>query len=132
MAMAGNYLLMMFYTSVAGWMIQYFLSLASGKFEGMSSEQVGEAFGAVCANPVTMVGFMALVVVLGFFVCSFGLQKGLEQVTKYMMIALLVIMVVLAVNSFTMGGAKEGLSFYLKPDLGKMRRLVSSTWWWAL
>lgn len=122
-AMAGNYLLMMFYTSVAGWMIQYFLSLASGKFEGMSSEQVGEAFGAVCANPATMVGFMALVVVLGFFVCSFGLQKGLERVTKYMMIALLVIMVVLAVNSFTMDGAKEGLSFYLKPDLGKMQEV---------
>ncbi len=122
-AMAGNYLLMMFYTSVAGWMIQYFLALASGKFEGLSAQQVGEAFEAVCANPGTMVGFMALVVVLGFFVCSFGLQKGLERVTKYMMIALLIIMVILAVNSFTMDGAKEGLSFYLKPDLGKMQEI---------
>lgn len=122
-AMAGNYLLMMFYTTVAGWMIQYFVSTASGKFSGMNPEQVGQAFGEVCANPTTMMAYTILVVVVGFFVCSFSLQKGLERVTKYMMLALLAIMVLLAVHSFTMEGAAEGLTFYLKPDLEKMREV---------
>ena len=120
-AMAGNYLLMMFYTSVAGWMVQYFLRTAQGRFDGLTAEQVGQAYQQICADPVGMVAFMALVVVLGFFICSFSLQGGLERVTKYMMLALLAIMVVLAIHSFTMDGAKEGLSFYLKPDLGKMQ-----------
>lgn len=122
-AMAGNYILMMFYTAVAGWMIQYFISIANGNFEGLSTDEVGAYFGAVCANPVTMVAFTTIVIVLGFFICSFGLQKGLERVTKYMMIALLAIMVILAINSFSMEGAKEGLSFYLKPDLAKMQEV---------
>ena len=122
-AMIGNYLLMMFYTTVCGWMIHYFVSTASGKFSGLSSEEVSQAFGSICADPVSMVGFMAVAVVIGFFVCSRGLQKGLERVTKVMMIALLVIMVVLAINSFTMGGAKEGLSFYLKPDVNKFMEI---------
>ena len=122
-AMAGNYLLMMFYTTVAGWMIQYFVSTASGKFSGLNPEQVGQAFGEVCANPTTMMAYTILVVAVGFFVCSFSLQKGLEQVTKYMMLALLAIMVLLAVHSFTMEGAAEGLTFYLKPDLEKMREV---------
>lgn len=122
-AMAGNYLLMMFYTTVAGWMIQYFVSTASGKFSGLNPEQVGQAFGEVCANPTTMMAYTILVVVVGFFVCSFSLQKGLERVTKYMMLALLAIMVLLAVHSFTMEGAAEGLTFYLKPDLEKMREV---------
>ena len=122
-AMAGNYLLMMFYTTVAGWMIQYFVSTASGKFSGLNPEQVGQAFGEVCANPTTMMAYTILVVVVGFFVCSFSLQKGLGRVTKYMMLALLAIMVLLAVHSFTMEGAAEGLTFYLKPDLEKMREV---------
>lgn len=122
-AMAGNYLLMMFYTTVAGWMIQYFVSTASGKFSGLNPEQVGQAFGEVCANPTTMMAYTILVVAVGFFVCSFSLQKGLERVTKYMMLALLAIMVLLAVHSFTMEGAAEGLTFYLKPDLEKMREV---------
>ena len=121
--MIGNYLLMMFYTTVAGWMVQYFVNTARGKFTGMDPEQVGEAFGAVCSNPTTMMIYTSLVVIIGFFVCSFSLQKGLERVTKYMMLALLAIMVLLAVHSFTMNGASEGLSFYLKPDLGKMREI---------
>ncbi len=121
--MIGNYVLMMFYTAVAGWMIQYFVQTAGGTFEGLSAEEVGGVFGQVCGNPVTMIAYTALVVVVGFFVCSFRLDKGLERVTKVMMIALLLIMVVLAVNSFTMAGAKEGLSFYLKPDLNKMREI---------
>ena len=82
-----------------------------------------EVYHQICANPVGMVGFTALVVVLGFFICSFSLQKGVERVSKYMMLALLAIMVILAINSFTMDGAREGLSFYLKPDLEKMREV---------
>ncbi|MCI6989879.1 MAG: sodium-dependent transporter [Clostridiales bacterium] len=119
LAMAGNYLLMMFYTTVAGWMIQYFLAIASGRFDGMDTKQVGDAFNSICADPLTMVLFSCLVVVLGFFICSFSLQKGLEKVSKFLMLALLAIMVILAINSFTMDGAKEGLSFYLKPDLSR-------------
>ena len=119
LAMAGNYLLMMFYTTVAGWMIQYFLAIASGRFDGMDTKQVGDAFNSICADPLTMVLFSCLVVVLGFFICSFSLQKGLEKVSKFLMLALLAIMVILAINSFTMDGAKEGLSFYLKPALSR-------------
>ena len=122
-ALAGNYLLMMFYTVVAGWMIQYFFATASGRFDGLDTQQVEQVYQEICADPVGMVGFTFLVVVLGFFICSFSLQKGLERVSKYMMLALLAIMVVLAVNSFTMDGAREGLSFYLKPDLEKMQEV---------
>ena len=122
-AMAGNYLLMMFYTTVAGWMIQYFFATASGRFEGLDVTQVEQVYQQICADPAGMVGFTSLVVVLGFFICSFSLQKGLEKVSKFMMLALLAIMVILAINSFTMDGAKEGLSFYLKPDLGKMQQV---------
>ena len=82
-AMAGNYILMMFYTSVAGWMVQYFLKTAQGRFDGLTAEQVSEAYQQICADPVGMVAFTSLVVVLGFFICSFSLQKGLERVTKY-------------------------------------------------
>ena len=123
LSMIGNYVLMMFYTSVAGWMIQYFVGTASGRFEGMTPEEVGAEFGAVCGSPGGMVGFMVIVVAIGFFVCSFQLDKGLEQVNKIMMLALLAIMVILAIHSFTMDGAKEGLTFYLKPDLGKMKEI---------
>ena len=122
-AMIGNYILMMFYTAVAGWMIQYFVLTATGRFDGLEPDAVGSVFGAVCGNPVTMIVYTALVVIIGFFVCSFRLDTGLERVTKFMMLALLAIMVVLAVHSFTMDGASEGLSFYLKPDLGKMREI---------
>ncbi|MDY3014030.1 MAG: sodium-dependent transporter [Evtepia sp.] len=122
-SMAGNYILMMFYTAVAGWMIQYFFATASGRFEGLNVEQVGKVYEEICANPVGMVGFTSFVVVLGFFICSFSLQKGLEKVSKFMMLALLAIMVILAINSFTMEGAKEGLTFYLKPDLNKMQEV---------
>ena len=120
-AMGGNYILMMFYTAVAGWMIQYFFATASGRFTGLDVTQVEQVYQEICANPVGMVGFTSLVVVLGFFICSFSLQKGLEKVSKFMMLALLAIMVVLAINSFTMDGAREGPSFYLKPDLEKMK-----------
>lgn len=120
-ALFGNYALMMFYTTVAGWMLYYFYLTATGKFEGLDSKQVGNVFNEMLGQPVTMVVCMVIVVAVGVFICSRGLQNGLEKVTKVMMVALLLIMVVLAVNSFFMDGAKEGLSFYLIPDFGRMK-----------
>lgn len=119
-AMAGNYLLMMFYTTVAGWMLHYFFYMAGGTFTGTDVAAVGNVFGDMLADPYGMIGFMVVVVVLGFGICSIGLQKGLERVSKFMMMALLVIMVVLAVNSLLLKGSGEGLRFYLLPDFGRM------------
>lgn len=123
-SLAGNLLLMMFYTTVAGWMLKYFVSTASGQFANMDTAAVTSSFSELCSDPITMTIYMAIVVVVGFFVCSFSLQKGLERITKYMMLALLGIMVLLAVHGFTQEGAAEGLSFYLKPDLSKINGQV--------
>ncbi|EOS76276.1 hypothetical protein C819_01533 [Lachnospiraceae bacterium 10-1] len=122
-AMAGNYLLMMFYTTVAGWMLHYFFYMAGGTFEGTDVAAVGNVFGNMLADPYGMIGFMVVVVVLGFGICSIGLQKGLERVSKLLMIALLIIMVVLAVNSLLLEGSGEGLRFYLLPDFGRMMEI---------
>lgn len=120
LAMIGNYLLMMFYTTVCGWMLHYFYLTATGKFVGASTEQVGAAFPEMLSQPLVMTGWMIVVVIVGFAINSFGLQGGLERVTKVMMIALLAIMVVLAINSVMTEGSGEGLKFYLIPDLGRM------------
>ena len=122
-AVIGNYLLMMFYTSVSGWMLNYFVKTATGAFEGKDAAGVEQVYTDMMGDPWTMLIFMAIVVIIGFTVCSFSLQKGLEKVTKYMMLALLVIMVVLAINSFTMKGAAEGLKFYLVPDINKFNEV---------
>ncbi len=116
----ANTLLMMFYTSVAGWILYYFISFLSGKMTGISNEASAELFTDMQTSPAVMVGFMAIVVVMGFLILSFGLQNGVERVTKYMMLLLLGLMIVLAINSFTLDGAKEGLTFYLKPELSKI------------
>ena len=120
LAMIGNYLLMMFSTTVCGWMRHYFYLTAAGRFVGATTEQVGTAFGEMLSRPGVMAGCMIAVVVIGFLINSFGLQGGLERVTKVMMIALLAIMVVLAVNSIRTPGSGEGLRFYLIPDFGRM------------
>lgn len=117
----GCYLLMMFYTTVAAWMLQYFVDTARGKFIGADAEGVKALFGEMQAQPGTMIVYMLIVVLVGFGVCSFGVQKGLERITKFMMLALLGIMVVLAINSMFMDGGAEGLKFYLLPDMGKMQ-----------
>ncbi|MBQ8741448.1 MAG: sodium-dependent transporter [Clostridia bacterium] len=119
-ALAGNTLLMMFYTSVSGWILYYFVSFIKGDMTGITNEASAKLFGNMLSSPSIMVGYMAIVVLLGFVILSFGLQKGVERITKYMMILLLLLMVVLAINGFTLSGAKEGLSFYLKPDIGKI------------
>lgn len=123
----GCYLLMMFYTTVAGWMLHYFYLTASGRFEGMETEQVTGVFNEMLGQPGVMIFWMVLVVVIGIFVCSMGLQNGLERITKFMMIALLAIMVILAINSFTMDGARDGLSFYLIPDFERMKEVGIGT-----
>ena len=110
-ALAGNYILMMFYTSVAGWMLQYFVKTASGQFEGADAAGVETIFAKMLGAPVSMMIFMGIVVALGGLVCSRGLQNGLEKITKFMMLALLAIMVVLAVNSILLDGGAEGLRF---------------------
>ena len=120
LAMIGNYLLMMFYTTVCGWMLHYFYLTAAGRFVGATTEQVGAVFGEMLSRPGVMAGCMIAVVVIGFLINSFGLQGGLERVTKVMMIALLAIMVVLAINSIRTPGSGEGLRFYLIPDFGRM------------
>ena len=112
-ALIGNYLLMMFYTTVAGWMLYYFYLTSTGKFVGLNTDGVANVFSKMLQKPVTMTICMLIIVFVGFFICSIGLQNGLEKVTKVMMVALLAIMVILAINSFFMKGAKEGLSFYL-------------------
>lgn len=113
----GCCLLMMYYTTVAGWMLDYFYKFATGTFEGIENSAVDGVFSAMLANPVELTVFMAIITVSGFLVCSFGLQKGLERISKWMMLALLVLIVVLAVNSIMLEGGKEGLAFYLLPDL---------------
>lgn len=122
-AVAGNVLLMMFYTTVAAWMLYYFYQTATGKFVGMDSDTIQGEFGNMLADPVPVIIFMAIVVVIGTIVCFFGVQKGLERVTKYMMIALLVIMVVLAVNSLFTEGGMEGFKFYLVPNAENIKNV---------
>lgn len=119
-AMAGNYLLMMFYTTIGGWMLAYFVKLASGQFVGLEPAQVQQVFADMTSQPLAMVFWMLVTILLGFGVCMAGLQKGVEKVTKIMMSSLFVIMIALAVRSVTLPGAAEGLSFYLKPDFSKM------------
>ena len=119
-AMVGNYLLMMFYVTVSGWILYYCYAMAAGMLNG-TTEQISGVFPALQQKPWTMIGFNSVVVVAGFLICSFKLSKGLEKVTKYMMIALLVIMVVLAIHSFTLEGGKAGLEFYLKPSIENMK-----------
>lgn len=119
-AMAGNYVLMMFYTSVAGWMLKYFVDTAGGKFVGLDAAGVAARYKDMFTKPVELIIYMAIVVVVGFVVCGMGLQSGLERITKWMMLALLGIMVVLAVNSCFLEGSGEGLRFYLLPDFKRM------------
>lgn len=119
-SLAGNYLLMMFYTTIAGWMLIYCYKMLTGTFTGLSAEQVTTVFTDLTADPLLMGIAMSIVTVGCFAVCSFGLQKGVERITKIMMLCLLAIMVVLAVHSLTLSGAKEGVKFYLFPDFSKL------------
>lgn len=123
-SLIGCYLLMMFYTTVAGWMLKFFVSTASGEIVGMDTAAVENHFNVdVLGDPVSLIVYMGIVVAIGVAVCLIGVQNGLEKVTKIMMLALLAIMVVLAINSFTMPGGAEGLSFYLLPDFSAIEKV---------
>lgn len=115
----GCYLLMMYYTTVSGWMLGYFFKFAGGVFDGLPNEAVDTVFPAMLANPGEMTVWMVLTVLAGFLVCSLGLQGGLERVTKWMMLGLLGLIILLAVHSLTLPGAMEGVRFYLLPDFGR-------------
>jgi len=118
-ALAGNIILLMCYCTIAGWMIQYFVDTAAGKFVGLDVDSIGAMFPAMTQNTPAMAIYTITVVALATVVCSFSLQGGLERVTKWMMLALLTIMIVLAVNSCLLDGAAEGLKFYLLPDFNR-------------
>ena len=119
--MAGNYLLMMFYTTIGGWLLLYLFKMAAGNFEGMDSGQIAGEFTELMGQPVLMTVFMVIVVVMCFGICRLGLQKGVEGITKVMMLLLLALMIILAVRSITLPGAGEGLRFYLLPDFDRMK-----------
>ncbi len=120
LAMAGNYLLMMFYTTVGGWMLFYVYKMLRGEFVGATPEAVGSIFNGMLGDPGAMTLWMLITVLLCFGICSLGLQNGVERITKVMMSFLLVILVILCIRSVTLDGAAEGIRFYLIPDFGKM------------
>ena len=120
LGMAGNYLLMMFYTTVTGWMFAYLVKMVNGEFAGLNAQQITGVFKTFTQDPVALVGYMIIAVVVGFLICSGGLQKGVERITKVMMVALLAMIVVIAVRVVTLPGADEGIRYYLIPDFGKM------------
>jgi len=129
LAILGNLILMMFYTTVAGWMLSYFYFTLKGDLTGLAPDQIGAFFGGFLSQPGSLLFWMFLVVILGFAICSIGLQRGVEKITKFMMSALVVILVILAIRSVTLPGAGAGLSFYLKPDFG---RLMEAGLWEAV
>ena len=119
--MLGNTMLMMFYTTVTGWMLIYFCRSATGVFAGLTPEEIGAKFGGMVSDPGVQIVAMLVVSLGAAGVCAIGLQKGLERVTKIMMLCLLVLIVVLAVNSIRLEGAAKGLEFYLIPDFARMK-----------
>ena len=123
MSMVSNYVLMMFYTMVAGWMAYYCYRMAKGEFSGVTTEAVQQGYDKMLASPGIMTGWMIAVVILGFLICSLGVQRGLEKITKVMMTCLLVLIVVLAVRSLTLPGAEEGVRFYLVPNMDSIREV---------
>ncbi len=123
LGMAGNYLLMMFYTTVTGWMLYYFYLMLTGRFKGKDTEAVGNMFGEMLGNPTVLTVAMLIIVAAGIFICSRGLQKGVEKITKIMMSLLLVIILVLAIHSCTLDGGLSGLKFYLLPDFSRMKEV---------
>ena len=119
-AMIGNYMLMMFYTTVGGWMVSYAVKMIKGDFVALNTDGVSNKFSEMLANPAEQILFMVIVVLMSFFICSFGLQNGVERITKVMMTCLFLIILILIVRSVTLTGALEGLKFYLVPDFKRV------------
>ena len=120
LGMAGNYLLMMFYTEISGWIFAYIVKMLKGDFVGMDAAGVQSQFNTMVADPWVQILCLAIVVLLGFGICSLGLKNGVEKITKVMMVLLIVLMVALAIHSVTLKGAGEGLRYYLVPDFSKI------------
>lgn len=120
-AIIGNYMLMMFYTTIAGWMFIYFIKTITGGFAGLNQQGTTDAFNNLLSNPALMTGAMILVVVICFSCCALGLQNGVEKITKIMMVALLFLIGILAVHSLLLEGGLKGLKFYLLPDFQKFK-----------
>jgi len=120
--MAGNYLLMMFYTNVSGWMLSYVFKMAKGDFANASSDAITASYNSMLAEPIPQIIWMVIAILLGFGICSLGLQKGVERVTKVMMVCLLGLMVVLSINSILLDGASEGIAFYLVPNFENLAK----------
>lgn len=122
-AILGNYVLMFFYTTISGWLLAYFFHIAKGDFAGLDTAGVGGFFGNMLQSPLMMMFWMVVATVLAFIPVGRGLQNGVEKITKYMMMGLLGLIVILAVNSLTIKGGSEGLKFYLLPDFARMREI---------
>jgi len=118
---AGNYILMMFYTTISGWMLAYFYKMITGQFVGLDTQQVGQVFADLTANPIEMTIWTVITTVVCFGICSLGLQEGVEKITKIMMVLLLAIIVILAIKSITLPNASIGLRFYLMPDINRLK-----------
>ncbi len=119
-AIVGNYLLMMFYTTITGWLLSYTFKTTKGSFASLNSDQVGAAFGSMLADPISQIIWMIIAVLIGLTVVGIGLEKGVEKITKFMMTSLIALMVILAINSMTLDGASTGLKFYLAPNFKAM------------
>lgn len=117
---AGNYLLMMFYTVVSGWLIWYFVEMMRGRFKGLDTEGIGGVFSSLLGNPGIMTVYTLIAIAIAVIVCAIGLQKGVEKITKVMMLILFSLLIVLAIKSVLLPGAAVGLRYYLYPDFGKM------------
>lgn len=122
-AIAGNYVLLMFYSIVSGWMLRYFVLMVSGAFTGATSEMIGQSFGDMMGSPSTLIFFMLITMLITVSICSAGLQNGVERITKWMMIALIVIMVVLGIHSLMLPGSAEGVAFYLMPNMENVSKV---------
>lgn len=120
-AIAGNYILMMCYTTIAGWMLAYIVKMAKGEFAGKNADEVGAVFGGMMGNTGENLFWMLVTVAIGLFICSLGLQKGVEKITKVMMVSLMVLMLLLVGRSLTLPGAGAGLEFYLVPNVESMK-----------
>lgn len=118
----GNYILMMFYTMVGGWMLYYVYLMASGRFKGLNTEGVQGEFNTMLANPWLMLILTIIIIVVCFGICALGLEKGVERITKVMMILLIILMLVMAVRSVTLSGSEEGLRYYMVPDFNRLKQ----------
>lgn len=120
---AGNYLLMMFYTTISGWIVYYFIEMSKGTFQNIEAIEVNNVFSSLMDSPKTMIIYMSIIVLVSFGICSFGLQKGVERVSKVLMVLLFSLLIVLAVKSVTLPGAKEGLKYYLLPNFKLVKEI---------